>query len=177
MTDLSKYAEALFALCEEEGILDAVRTDLECVNSALLESKDYARILDTPALSKEQRHRLADETFGSLNEYVVNIVKMLCSSHSFYAFDRLYRVFMKLYNNKLGITEVEAVSAVSLTEAEKERLISALEAKLSSKVVIKNTVDESILGGLILRYNSLQMDGSVKTRLEKIERDLKTVVI
>ena len=72
---------------------------------------------------------------------------------------------------------MEAVSAVSLTDGEKERLITTLEAKLSCKVIIKNTVDESILGGLILRYNSLQLDGSVKTRLERIERDLKTVVV
>ena len=96
MTDLSKYAEALFSLCEEEGILEAVRADLDCVNRVLLESKDYARILDTPALSKDERHRLATEAFGGLNEYVLNIVKMLSSSHSLYAFDRLYRDFIKL---------------------------------------------------------------------------------
>ena len=151
--------------------------DLLLVNSALADSSEYAKILDTPALSKEERLSLADEAFFGLHEYVVNVVKMLCTSHNLYTFSRLFREFSKLYNEKKGIVEVEAVSAVPLNESEKERLSESLKAKLSATVVIKNVVDESILGGLVIRYNSLQLDGSVKTRLERIERDLKEVVI
>jgi F-type H+-transporting ATPase subunit delta len=150
---------------------------MECVNAAITESPEYAGILDTPALPKDERLALCDKAFGGLNEYVLNVVKMLCSSHGAYAFPRIYKEFEKLYNDKCGIVEVEAVSAVALTESEKAKLERKLEAKLSKTVSIRNTVDAGILGGLIIRYNSLQLDGSVKTRLEKIERDLREVAI
>ena len=177
MTDLSKYAEALFLLSEEEGVTDTVREDLATVNLLIKESPDYAKILDTPALFKDERTRLIDEAFGGLNEYVSNVIKMLCVEHNVYAFPRLYADFMRLYNDKLGIVEVEAVSATALTEEQRARIKEKLEKKLSKTVTVSNTVDESILGGLILRYDSLQLDGSIRTRLEKIERGLKSAVI
>ena len=177
MTVLTKYAEALFLLSEEEGVTDTVREDLATVNLLIKESPDYAKILDTPALSKDERTRLIDEAFGGLNEYVSNLIKMLCIEHNVYAFPRLYADFMRLYNDKLGIVEVEAISATALTAEQRARIKEKLEKKLSKTVTVSNTVDESILGGLILRYDSLQLDGSVKTRLEKIERGLKSAVI
>ena len=177
MTILTKYAEALFLLSEEEGVTDGVVGDLAIVNSIVKDSPEYAKILDTPALPKEERLRLIDEAFGGLNEYVRNVIKMLSAEHNVYAFPRLFAEFTRLYNDRLGIVEVEAVSAVALTERRKARIKERLEKKLSKTVVIKNTVEKEILGGLILRYDSLQLDGSVKTRLEDIERELKSAAV
>ena len=177
MTDLSKYAKALFLLSEEEGVVQRVKDDLYTVYSALQISPEYAKILDTPALSKDERLSLIEEAFGTLDEYVKNVVKMLSVSHNVYAFSRLYSDFCKLYNEKLGIVDVEAISAVALSEEETARLKRTLETKLSKTVSIRNTVDKSILGGLVLRYDSVQLDGSVKARLEKTRQDLKKIVI
>ena len=117
------------------------------------------------------------EPLVPLDEYVSNVIKMLCIEHNVYAFPRLYADFMRLYNDRLGIVEVEAISATALTEEQQARIKKNLEKKLSKTVTVSNTVDESILGGLILRYDSIQLDGSVKTRLERIERGLKSAVI
>ena len=174
---LEKYAQALFSLAEEENVMDKVFSDLCVVSAVLKESPEYAKIIDTPALPKEERLGLIDKAFGGLNEYVVNVLKMLCDGHNAYAFSRLFSEFTKLYNDKLGIVEVEAVSAVALTEGETERLKKALFTKLGKQVSIRNTVDKGILGGLILRYDSLQLDGSVKAGLEKIERGLKDAAV
>ena len=72
---------------------------------------------------------------------------------------------------------VEAISAVALTDAE----IAAIERKLSAKcektAIVRNTVKPEILGGITLRYSGIQLDGSVKTRLEKLEASLKNVIV
>ena len=177
MTDVRKYAEALFLLADEEGILQKVLDDLSAVNTVLSESPEYTNILDTPALPKEERFSLCEEAFGILNEYVKNVIKMLSSSHNTYAFSSLYKEYKRLYNEKCGIVEIEAVSAVARTESEKDRLAAALKAKLSKTVVIHNTVDKSILGGLIIRYDSLQLNGSVRRELERIEQGLRATAI
>ena len=177
MTDLSKYADAIFLLAEEESTLETVREDLSTVNTVIENSPEYARILDTPALPKEERLGLIEEAFGGLSEYVKNLLKMLSAAHNAFLFPKLYLAFMKLYNEKLGILEVEAVTAVALSESERAKLSARLREKTGKKISIKNTVDPSILGGVVLRYDSLQLDGSVKTRLEKIEDGLKRVVV
>lgn len=177
MTDLLKYADAIFLLAEEEGMLESVQKELETVNTVLRSNPEYSRILDTPALSKDERLKLIDAAFGTLGEYVQNLLKMLSTSHSTYAFPRLYSAFTKLYNEKKGIVSVEVISAVALTESERSKLKANLERKLCKKVEIINNVDKSILGGIVLRYDSLQLDGSVKTRLDNIERSLKSAAI
>ena len=177
MTEAARYAEALFLLSEEEGCLDTVLSDLGAVATAVKDNPDYTKILDTPSLSKEERLGLCDTAFSGLCEYVLNTVKILTEKRQMRYFSRLYDAFLALYNKKMGIIPVEAITAVELTEEQCERLKKKLEEKLSATVLIKNTVDKSILGGIMLRYDSIQLDGSVKSRLDKIEAGLKQVVI
>lgn len=177
MTEVFKYAEALLLLAKEEGMPEEIRADLCAINTVLSDNPEYTRILDTPALPKDERMGLVDEAFGSLSEYARNLLKMLCTAHLTHAFARLYAEFTRLYNDMLGITEVEAVSAVKLKDEEIARLKAGLEKKLGRTVSLKNTVDRRILGGLVIRYDSKQLDGSVKTRLDKIGQSLKSVVI
>ena len=72
---------------------------------------------------------------------------------------------------------VDAITAVPLTAAQSDKLAAKLSRTLSKTVIVKNTVDPSILGGMKLRYSGVQLDGSVKTRLDKFEDALKSTVI
>ncbi len=177
MTDLSNYAEALFLIAEEDGCLDLVQSELCGVKAIIEENPDYTNILDTPALPKEERLRLVEEAFSSLSENVKNLIKILTEKRETHAFGRLYSDFLALYNKRMGIIPVEVISAVELSEEEKEKLCKKLSEKLSGSVVISNTVDKAILGGIILRYDSVQLDGSVKARLDKIAGSLRSAVV
>ncbi len=177
MTDLKNYAEALFLIAEEDSCLELIKDELYTVNKVMCDSPEYANLLDTPALSKEERIRLADEAFAALSENVRNTVKLLTEKRQMYAFFGLYSAFTSLYNKKAGIVEVEVISAVKLSDEQISRLQKKLSSKISGKAVIRNKVDSSILGGIILRYDSVQLDGSVKARLDKLSKSLRDAVI
>ena len=85
--------------------------------------------------------------------------------------------FYSLYDDSRGILRVEAVTAVPLTEGQRKNMTAKLGASLGKTVILLNTVDPSILGGVKLRYSGTQLDGSVKTRLDKFEAALKNTVI
>ena len=87
------------------------------------------------------------------------------------------KAYLSEYDKARGIERVEAVTAVAMTEAQLAALRAKLTALTGKTVVIRNTTDPTILGGMKLRYSGLQLDGSVRSRLDAFERSLKEIVI
>ena len=177
MIDAREYAKALFLLSEEEGSTDTVLEDVRLVSEVLAKNADYVKLLDTPALPKSEKLSLIDEAFGTVNGNLKKLIKILCERHSTFAFSAVCSAYSELYDESRGIVRAVAVSARPMSEGQISALSEKLSATTGKTVVVKNTVDPSILGGVKLRYEGTQLDGSVKTRLDSFEKKLKGTVI
>ena len=177
MVNVSEYAKALFDLTEELGTTDAVREQVIAVKEIFKQNPDYAKLLDTPALPKEERLGLIDAAFVSFDTTLLNLLKIVCEARQTFAIDRLTSAYLAEYDVSRGIERVSAITATAMTEAQRETMRSALEAKTGKTIIIENTVDKSILGGVKLRYMGRQLDGSLKTRLEVFEKKLQDMVL
>ncbi len=177
MTGASEYGRALFMLASELGALDVVKEDALTVKTVFEGNPEYKNLLDTPAISKEEKIAMADKAFGSLHFSVSNLVKILSERHSVRSFAEVYNAYLSLYNEYMGIEEVEAVTAVPMSEDQIKKLKAKLTEETGKKIVIKNTVDPSILGGVKLRYSGKQIDGSVRTRLDAFGESLKNIIV
>ena len=177
MSGAYEYAKALFMISEEEHCSDKMRGDVDTARAAFISNPDYARLLDTPALPKSERLSLIDEAFSSLEPSLVNLIKILAEKRLSYLFPKLADEYAALYDESRGILRAEAVTAIPLTEAQSKILTKKLSALTGKTVILSNTVNKSILGGALLRYSGIQLDGSVKTRLDKFEAALKSAVI
>lgn len=171
----NEYGNALFLLAKEEGALDAVKEDLETVHLALKKNPDYIKLLDTPALSKAEKLGLIEKAFSSLNYSVTNLLKILCEKHLVYSFSNVFFTYSEMYDEFNGIEKVEAVTAVALTDEQIIKIKEKLHFMTGKKIVLKNTVNPEILGGVMLRYSGIQLDGSVKTRLDTFARSLRNL--
>lgn len=177
MIDAREYAKALFLLSEEEGSTDTVLEDVRLVSEIFSKNADYVKLLDTPALPKSEKLSLVDGAFGAVNGNLKNLIKILCERHSTFAFMRICSAYSELYDESRGIVRALAVSARPMSEEQISLLAEKLSATTGKTVIVKNTVDPSILGGIRLRYEGTQLDGSVKTRLVGFEKKLKGTVI
>ena len=177
MTVGTEYGRALFMLTEERGTTETALADIITADEVFKNNPKYASLLDTPALSKSEKLTLADEAFSSLDKDLVNLIKILCERHSVHEFSAIRKTFCALYDDSRGIERVEAVTAVAMTEEQIARLKEKLTASTGKTIIVKNTVRPEILGGVKLRYSGRQLDGSVKTRLDKFEKSLKNTVI
>ena len=175
MNGMNEYGNALFLLASEEGTVETVKGDLDIACTAIEENPDYIKLLDTPAVAKEERLSLINEAFCSLHYSVKNLIMMLCEKRIVYTLSDIRRSFSVLYDEHFGIERVEAVTAVALTEAQTEALTKKLVAMTGKTIVIKNTVKPEILGGVMLRYSGIQLDGSVKSRLDSFSESLKNL--
>ena len=177
MTAKNEYAKALFMLSEEEGKCESVLSDLRALAAAVAENPSYLDLLDTPALPKSDKLKLIDEAFSSLDADLVSLVKILCEGRMARLIPDIKREFEALYDSAFGIVRVEAISAYPMSESQLEALKKKLGGDSGKTVIISNTVNPEILGGVKLRYSGIQLDGSVKTRLDKIEASLKSVIV
>ena len=177
MTAGSEYGKALFMLTEERKTTDKALADVLLADRVFKENPDYVKLLDTPAVAKEEKLSLCEEAFGTLDGDVKSLIKILCERHSIYTFRDVCRAYHDLYNETRGIVRVEAVTAVRMTDAQIEAMREKLTKETGKTIIINNTVAPEILGGVKLRYLGRQLDGSVKTRLDKFEKSLKNTVI
>lgn len=177
MLNTEEYGKALFMLTEELGSTERVMSELSDIAVLFRENSSYPKLLDTPALTKDERLGLIDGAFSSFDENLVNTLKILCEGRSLYSFGKLYAAYLSEYDGARGIERVDAVTAVPMSDEQIAALTEKLEDMTGKTVIIKNRVDESILGGMRLRYLGKQLDGSLKTRLNAFRESLKKIVI
>ncbi len=177
MIDTKEYAKALFLLAEEKGAMQAILCDLKQAADVLKSEPDYVALLDSPALSREEKDTLIGEAFASMDADLCSFLKILCTKHALYTISRIADAYEALCDEATGILRAEAITATPLSDAQSERLKKRLEAMTGKTVILTNTVDTAVLGGVKLRYMGKQWDGSLKNRLDAIRKTLQSTAL
>ncbi len=179
MTDFARtYGGSLYELARDEGLTGKILPELELCRRILEETPEYMRLLSTPALTKEARRRAVDESFGpQVHPYLAGFMKLLVDRNSIREFPGCVRAFRERYNEDNGILEVTATTAVELTDAAREKLIKKLAGMFGKRIVLEARVDPAVLGGMRLECAGRRYDGTVRDRLDRIERGLRETVL
>lgn len=177
MIDASEYGKALFLLSEEEGKTELALEDIRLIKEAMSKHPTYETLLDTPALPVETKLGLIDEAFAGIDANVKNLLKILCAKHATHDMPKVATAFEALYDEARGNLRVEAITAIPMSKKQLGAMQKKLELQTGKHIFIENIVDASILGGVTLRYGGVQIDGSVKARLESLEKSLKGLVV
>ena len=176
-SNAQNYGSALFMLAKELDEIDVVKTDFDTLCKIIEQNSEYLKLLDTPSLSREERVRLVDAAFSTLNKNLVNMVKILAERRLVYLIYKIRDAYIVTFDEYYGIERVEAISAIPLSAEQLNKLQHKLEKVTGKQIIVTNTIDSSILGGMKLRYLGIQLDGSIKTKLDKFEKSLKDLVI
>ncbi len=171
MTRVSEeYAIALFSLASEENVRQEVAESCEMICGLLEANPDYVELLAAPNIPFEERSALIDAAFGSLMEYAVSFVKLLCENGHARDISDCLKEYLKLYEHADGIVTAEVVSAAPLDAEAREALRLKLEKQLSRRVELMLSVDESLIGGMIITADGSVMDGSLRTKLRQLKQ-------
>lgn len=174
MSDFCKeYASALFSLAKDGGSEEKYLTELAAAEKAFSENPDYLKVLSLPNVSREEKEGLLSDAFSSLDTYVLNFLKLLNKNHALESLSRIIAEYRKEFDASRGILRALAISAVELTDGEREKIKQKLGYITGKEIILETKTDKSILGGVILRYDDKEIDGSIKARLEKMRAELK----
>ena len=173
------YSTALFELCTEQGKLEKVFSDYSDFQE-LMKNKDcaeYLRFLASPLISGRDKADSLKAVFGDKIDPL--LLDFLCLTAEKNRADRLseiYGEFRQMYNDKLGLLEVTAVTAQPMTEELRKRLTDKLSKTTGRRIVLTEQVDKSIIGGIVVRYGNTELDSSVKTRLDKLKAQITNTI-
>ncbi len=179
MIAAEEYGRALFSLAleaGEDGPSDYLCT-LEQIDALLQTMPEYQKLLDTPAISIEEKRSLIDEAFGECETNIIHFFKILCEKHAFCRLHDCVRAYQKMYREQYDVTEASCVTAQPMSEAQKRALWEKLSQVTGKEIILKCHVDPSIVGGIVLVVDGKQLDGSVKARLDAIRKSLAETVV
>ena len=172
------YAQALYDLAKDEGLGKTILDELCALKGVFAENPEYCKLLSTPDLPKQERCGILDEAFrGKVNPYVLNFLKILTEKGYIRQFPECCDAYRGFYNEDNSILVVKAVSAVALKAEQTEKLTAKLESITGKTIDLQCSVDGAMLGGLRLSYDGMQVDGTVRNRLDSIGKLLKNTVL
>jgi F-type H+-transporting ATPase subunit delta len=170
-----RYAQALFDLADETGVLDAVRADLKSLRAAWIDSADLRRLATSPVISAEDQQKglvaIADK--AKFNGVTRNFLGLLGQNHRARDLPGVIAGFDALYAKKTGVVAAEVVTAQALTAAQLKSIQSTLRTALGKDPEMTTRVDPAILGGLKVKVGSKLFDASLKTKLDQMKFALK----
>lgn len=173
----NRYAEALFQLSEDENITKEIYNELHNVVETVKNNKDLDNVLRSPLVAKIEKVKLIESLFNNkINNNLKNFLKILVEKGRISSLKSIELTFKQLLNDKNNIIEGTVISAIPLTDKKVKELEGKLSKKYNKNVTLENKVDQSILGGVLVRLGNTQIDGSVKTRLDNIKDQLSQVI-
>ena len=172
-----RYASSLFELALEAGSVDAVGAELDQFQRLIDESADLKRLIVSPVFSAEEQTRAvaAIAAQAGIAGLVANFLKVVASNRRLFAVPGMIRAYRVIAARHRGEITAEVTSAHALTPAQETELKAALKGVTGKDVAIAVTVDPSILGGLIVKVGSRQIDTSLRTKLSTLKLALKEV--
>jgi F-type H+-transporting ATPase subunit delta len=170
------YAQALFAVADAEGVLPTVENELYAFGKALEQHNDLREALTDATLPAENKHRVIDDLLETrANPVTVNLLDFVIDAGRAREIPKIVEDLAGLAAAEREHALAEVRSAVPLSDAQRDRLISALSAATGRQVDVKVVVDPSVVGGVVARVGYEVFDGSVASRLESVKQRLGSV--
>jgi len=174
---LTSYAEALLELADARGQTDAVAADLAGVGQVVEADAAFGRYLGDPTVSRHEREKTLASVFeGKINGLLLAFLQVLSSKGHLTHVTGIARAFQALLDQRAGKLNVEVTVAHALTPEALEDVRQQISAKLNKNAQITQKVDDSIIGGVVLRIGDKLIDGSVKAQLETIRNRMVAAI-
>ena len=164
------YAEGLFLLAQEEHSEAQIYKELNEAADVLMQNAEFIALLDVPTLDISERIAILRRVIGDGTGTMENFLCLLVERHRIRKLGEIRDDFNKLYHEQFGVAEVFVTSAAPLIEKQRGELIQVLSKKLHKTVELRESVDPSLLGGMIVQYGDTRMDNSLRTRMQQFRQ-------
>ena len=166
------YSRALFEVAVEHDALDRIHDELGQFADALNESRDLQLYFFSPYFSSEEKRDGIGKLLDGADEHFVNFLELLAERHRMPVLFRIRRSFDKLWAEENKLLPVSVTSAVELDDKLVEGIGERIQEQTGRKVDLSRKVDPDVLGGLVLQVGNMVLDASVRSRLERLRKQV-----
>lgn len=167
----SRYVKSLLGLAVEQGVLEAVNTDMQFFDRVCHSNRDFVLMLKSPIIRHEKKKEILNKLFlGKVHPLTMSIIEILTKKNREPLLPSIATEFHNAYNVYKGIGKASVTSTVPI-DAELRSELVALVKKLSNKtqIELEEKVDKDLIGGFILNVGDRQIDASIKNKLKVLK--------
>jgi len=171
-----RYATAVFEIAKEGKKVKALETDLASLTDALAVD-DFSNLISSPMISREEQAGaiVALAKKMKLSPTVSNTLNLMATKRRLFVLPQLVTRLRKIIAQDKGEVTAEVVTAKAMTKTQADKLAKTLKASVGKTVTLNSTVDESLIGGLVVKVGSKMIDTSVKSKLDALQNSMKEV--
>ncbi|HEX3881716.1 MAG TPA: F0F1 ATP synthase subunit delta [Stellaceae bacterium] len=170
-----RYAAALFELADERRELDAVAGDLRAMRAMLHDSADLSRLVRSPVLSRADQGRaiaLVAEK-AELSQLTRDFLAVAARNRRLFAVPAMIEAYLAKLAARRGEITAEVTAAQPLTEAQNTALTEQLRRAVGGRVAVDLKIDPSLIGGMVVKIGSRMVDGSLRSKLQRLRLALR----
>ena len=169
----ARYAKSLIDLSTEQNALEEIKNDMVLFEQIVDDNSELEAILKNPIVPLDKKLGILKDVFSNKVHKITNSFLQLVvnKGRSAILFDTA-KQFIAQYNAIKGIVTAEVTSAIALTDASKAEVISLVKKEMgANEVIVKEKVDENLIGGFILKVGDKQFDASIASGLNKLKKE------
>ncbi len=173
----ARYATAIFELAREDKAIDKLEGDIESLDLALRESADFRSLIASPVYSRSDQARVITliAERAELSNTMKNSLALMASKRRLFVLPALVRELRARIADEKGEVTAEVTAARALTKTQEEKLAKTLKERIGKDVKISMAVDESLIGGLVVKVGSKMIDTSIRAKLAALQNTMKEV--
>jgi len=173
----ARYATALFELAHEDDEIAALERDADALAQALEVSADLRAMIASPLHGRAEQTAAITALAGKmgLSALTGNTLGLMAEKRRLFTLPQFVTELRRLIALHKGEVTAEVRSARALTKAQSEKLAGTLADLAGKDVKINATVDESLIGGLVVKLGSRMIDTSIAAKLSRLQNAMKEV--
>jgi len=166
-----RYAKATLNLAVDKKATDAVESDMRDVVQTIYDSDELKDMLESPILEGSSKEKVLTAIFKNVNDITREMFALLVSKKRIALLNEVALKYIALNERLKGENVALVTTAVPLTPALEKKILAQVEKITSNKITLENQIDESIIGGFILRIGDLQYNASISNKLNNLKRE------
>ena len=167
-----RYAKAVLDQANHAKISEVVFGDMKSIQQTLAGSKELRVVLQSPVVKAEDKKQALLQIFEKNSDVTKGLIQILSSNKRINLLGGVAGAYVDLYNNSKGVKVATVITAVAITPEIQATVLSKVKEMTGSEnVTIHNTIDDSIIGGFILRVGDLQYNASIANQLGNLKRE------
>ena len=168
-----RYAKALFELAQEKNILDTVENDLKMIMAAFQKSSEVPMLLESPIIPTRDKKAAFDKSFKQhVHQVTYDFLMLLLDKNREENLPDIIGHFMKSLDDHRGIVRGKLFTAHPFNETQKKALTEKLREQTGKKILMEEEIDQSLIGGFVVRLEDTVIDTSLKNQLDKLHQNL-----
>lgn len=166
-----RYAKAVLSLASDQKAADVVNKDMKLIAQTLSDSEALSNMLQSPVVPSSDKKGVLLEVFKSSNKTTQSLIDILDTNNRINILGHVASKYNELFDQSKGIQLGTVTTAVALTADLKKQVLAKAKELTGKNVEVENIIDESILGGFILRIGDVQYNASVANQLNNLKRE------